>query len=540
MKPTSVLQKSFELLSKTNTLKKFIGIHIISILLNIIESRCYILLDKTSNSLLLVFGLFIIINMLYEKLFEDIQINKILNLTVKPEFIKSVLCEYNNFSHTYKNKNPYSTFKNKSNNAMMAINSVLNWGVPCIKCIFINIISIIWVTILDKMYLFIITFIILNILYYVVILKKTFQNIKKEVRAVKDKLEKINEYSQLISPLFQKKNISISQMEIYSKQKLEMQFTMDCIWLKLHKKIGLIKIVNILILLLFIYMLDIQNKIIIISFFYRIESSIVQLYYFLNRYTKFDSDYDLFIKIINNAECSKDELQYDVPSTITITKIDINNLNLKLSLDNKTKYPIHISQGNKILITGYSGSGKTTLIDAFVGLINGITFEGPYQPVNFYSNFVIMYQSIRADIPTSKVNIIELFTIENSHEFNLEICKKACDICCINEWLSKRLDNLEKTIDEEISGGEKSRLILAIKIYTLLIDNKKILILDEPEQGSDPEVAYKIIDNIFKEFPNITIIIISHLEKIKINYKWDININIIKSDTQFHNLINIH
>jgi len=534
-----VLQKSFELLSKTNTLKKFIGIHIISILLNIFERQCVILLDKTSNSLLLVFGLFIIINMLYEKLFEEIQINKILNLTIKPEFIKSTLCEYNEFSYTYKNKNTYSTFNNKANQAMWAIYSILDWGVPCIKYLVINIISIIWITILDKMYWFIITFIILNILYYVIILKKTFQNIKKEVKGVKDELEKIDEYHQLISPLFQKKNISISQMETYSKQKLEMQFTMDCIWLKLHKKIGLIKIVNILILLLFIYMLDVQNKIIIISFFYRMESSLNQLYYFLNRYTKFDSDYDLFIKIINNSDCSKDELQYDIPSTITITTIDINKSNLKLSLDTKTKYPIHISLGNKILITGYSGSGKTTLIDAFVGLINGITFEGPYQPVNLYSNFVIMYQSIRADIPTSKVNIIELFTIENSHEFNLEICKKACNICCINEWLSKRLDNLEKTIDEEISGGEKSRLIMAIKIYTLLIDNKKILILDEPEQGSDPLIAYKIIDNLFNEFNDITIIIISHLEKIKINYKWDKTINITKGNTPGHNLINI-
>ena len=63
-----------------------------------------------------------------------------------------------------------------------------------------------------------------------------------------------------------------------------------------------------------------------------------------------------------------------------------------------------LAQGNEILITGYSGSGKTTLINALVGLINGITFEGPHQPVNLYSNFVIMYQSIRADIPTSKVN----------------------------------------------------------------------------------------------------------------------------------------
>jgi ABC-type transport system involved in cytochrome bd biosynthesis fused ATPase/permease subunit len=47
------------------------------------------------------------------------------------------------------------------------------------------------------------------------------------------------------------------------------------------------------------------------------------------------------------------------------------------------------------------------------------------------------------------------------------------------------------------------------------------LILDEPEQGSDPEIAYNIIDNIFKKFPEKMIIVISHLELIHIKYKWD-------------------
>ena len=48
-----------------------------------------------------------------------------------------------------------------------------------------------------------------------------------------------------------------------------------------------------------------------------------------------------------------------------------------------------------------------------------------------------------------------------------------------------------------------------------------ILILDEPEQGSDADVGYKIIGNIMSKFPDVTIIVISHLEQIQDKYHWD-------------------
>ena len=47
------------------------------------------------------------------------------------------------------------------------------------------------------------------------------------------------------------------------------------------------------------------------------------------------------------------------------------------------------------------------------------------------------------------------------------------------------------------------------------------MILDEPESGSDPDIAYKMIYNILKNTPNTILIIISHLEKIKKKFIWD-------------------
>jgi Fe-S cluster assembly ATPase SufC len=85
------------------------------------------------------------------------------------------------------------------------------------------------------------------------------------------------------------------------------------------------------------------------------------------------------------------------------------------------------------------------------------------------------------------------------------------------------------------SGGEKARLAIAKKLDEADKKKAKCLILDEFEQGSDPEIAYKIInENIVnsKEFANTTIIVISHLERIQTvidwNQYWIISDGIIK------------
>jgi len=82
-------------------------------------------------------------------------------------------------------------------------------------------------------------------------------------------------------------------------------------------------------------------------------------------------------------------------------------------------------------------------------------------------------------------------------------------------------------IKERHSGGEKARLMLAILIYKLIKliaedpQAHRMFILDEPEQGIDPPMAYEIIEAVQTRFPTVTIIVISHLERIHKKLKWD-------------------
>ena len=57
-----------------------------------------------------------------------------------------------------------------------------------------------------------------------------------------------------------------------------------------------------------------------------------------------------------------------------------------------------------------------------------------------------------------------------------------------------------------ISGGEKQRIILA----RALLRNSKILILDEALSETDYFMEQTIIKNIIKEYPNKTIIYVTH------------------------------
>ena len=127
------------------------------------------------------------------------------------------------------------------------------------------------------------------------------------------------------------------------------------------------------------------------------------------------------------------------------------------------------------------------------------------------------YQTIREKTSTSKISLSELFLINDGDNLNEEIMKRCCELCFIWDWAKEKDVNV--TIKNEISGGQKSRLLIAVKLYQMIVMKKRILILDEPEQGSDPDVAYGMLKNIVKGFPDITIFIICHLENIHIEQR---------------------
>jgi len=256
-------------------------------------------------------------------------------------------------------------------------------------------------------------------------------------------------------------------------------------------------------------------------------SSIKDMTNFLNQYNRYVTNYMSYDEYIAKLEYKSKPInvEFDGEIKITYCRIECGKLIVKFDDEIIKEGGLTMRKGTKILIKGQTGHGKSTFINAFIGKSNKtdeLIFH-KHSPENYHHLVVDMYQNIREKLPTSNISIRELFDNEPDDTIIME-CLKPCfstedlDNIFSNLSLDKKKDNsiidnpLDIDINERLSGGEKTRIALSTRIYQMISKkNKEILILDEPEQGLDPEVAIRVINNIFEKFIDKTIIMITHI-----------------------------
>ena len=79
-------------------------------------------------------------------------------------------------------------------------------------------------------------------------------------------------------------------------------------------------------------------------------------------------------------------------------------------------------------------------------------------------------------------------------------------ICFLEEFYSKRQNEILDEDGVKISGGEKQRIGLARALYK----NRNVLILDEATNAINSDLEKNILNNILTNFNDKTIICISH------------------------------
>lgn len=178
----------------------------------------------------------------------------------------------------------------------------------------------------------------------------------------------------------------------------------------------------------------------------------------------------------------------------------------KPALDNAS---LTIPEGTVFGLLGPNGAGKTTLISILVGLQNktdgDIWFNG--QPLEQCLGAV---RAVTGFVPQD-LAFYPMLTVGENLSFYAEafgVSKSqrrqhidyALDATRLHEHVRKRADNL--------SGGLKRRLNLAIG----LLNKPKLLILDEPTVGIDPQSRSFILETIgeLNRQSGITIIYTSH------------------------------
>jgi len=188
--------------------------------------------------------------------------------------------------------------------------------------------------------------------------------------------------------------------------------------------------------------------------------------------------------------------------------VEVKNLSKKYGSKEAVKDVSFCIKENEILgLLGPNGSGKTTTIGMLLGLLkptNGeIIIDGKkieekrietLQKINFISPYIELPKKL-----TVKQNLIVYCKLYNVLDTKNRI-----------EYLTEklRLGDLLHRVTGELSSGQKNRASLA----KALINNPRVLFLDEPTASLDPEIGdfvRSFLENYKKE-RKISVLLASH------------------------------
>ena len=177
----------------------------------------------------------------------------------------------------------------------------------------------------------------------------------------------------------------------------------------------------------------------------------------------------------------------------------LDNINLK------------IASGETIGILGGTGSSKTSLVNLISRLYDvsdGAVYVGGKNVKDY--DLEVLRDSVSVVL---QKNVLFSGTIlenlrwgdENASE---EQCKKACELACADEFISKMKDGYNTYIEQggsNVSGGQKQRLCIA----RALLKKPRVLILDDSTSAVDTATDAKIRKAFAEEIPGTTKIIIA-------------------------------
>jgi len=163
--------------------------------------------------------------------------------------------------------------------------------------------------------------------------------------------------------------------------------------------------------------------------------------------------------------------------------------------------------GTKIAIIGPTAAGKTQLLYLLTGLTvpqsGAIEYDqiniNDYDKESLHDQVGFVFQD----------SIIFNLTLRENIAFNTNVTKealqKAIDTAELGDFIEALPNKLETVVSERgtsLSGGQKQRIMLA----RALALNPKVLLLDDFTSRVDTTTEQKILANVAKNYPGITLI----------------------------------
>ena len=460
---------------------------------------------------------------------------------IQVEFTEDAIILYDKMSFTSKNNKPGTMFNEHLNKASWSLDAIIEWEIPAGLNLITTLLGVIYTFFRkDLMLLFFVCLCICGCLYWLFIrsLRNTYNKIDKDSRK---EIQTLRAQSILRVNAFQYGECSAIDYTKFPVRILDCFAASDAVRIHVDKLIQFMNQFIIVMVLLVgtsniwdyikaklrssepqieLKFDNIQSFMLLSMVLAQFTHAISQLMHFHTQYTHMKNDYTTFAEFWDDAEFIQPATKLALPTNLAITDVDIHNGDFRVRL--AKQYDISLASGQKIVIKGKTGAGKSTFFNGILGKINGISLTSG-TPENYYHHVADMFQTIREKMPSSKITLRNYFKDDSNDELIrrcLAITFEESELKCFLESLQKRSmkdttnpteNPLDVYLNEEISGGQKTRMCLATRCYELFKFNKTILIMDEPEQGCDPEIACRVISRIFHEFRDKTIIMATHL-----------------------------
>jgi ATP-binding cassette subfamily B protein len=178
-----------------------------------------------------------------------------------------------------------------------------------------------------------------------------------------------------------------------------------------------------------------------------------------------------------------------------------------------------LEPGTRTAIIGPTAAGKTQLLYLLTGLIHPsgglVLFDGididDYNKASFQHQIGFVFQD----------SIIFNMSLRENIAFNEavtpESMAKAIETAELKDFIDSLPDGLETVVSERgtsLSGGQKQRIMLA----RALALNPKILLLDDFTARVDSQTEEKILENVARNYPDITLLSVTQKISSVISY----------------------
>ena len=163
--------------------------------------------------------------------------------------------------------------------------------------------------------------------------------------------------------------------------------------------------------------------------------------------------------------------------------------------------PIVMNMGQIVLLSGSSGSGKSSFMDIVAGIIPANQYQSIIKAddnlcTNGFQDFT--QQRIYSEqFTNNNFNSTIRNIIIGHYDYDQKLFTKSLKVACCDDFIciGKQYSN-ENMMGNQLSGGQKGRILIAKIIYSLLVTGSKILILDEIDKSLQDKLALEIIKKI--------------------------------------------